>query len=196
MPSLVLGSKGLIALQIDVWGAQSDLHSGLHGGLAPNPLNALATILGSMWTLDGQICIEGFYDEVLPLSPQERTEIAAVPFDETSYARSIGIPAPVGEPGYGPLERNWMRPTLDVNGLWGGFQGEGNKTVIAREAHAKITCRLVPDQVPTHVIVAIKRHIQKHCPAGITATVQQIAGSSSAFAIAPTHPVYRIDCSR
>jgi len=191
-PSLVLGSKGLIGLQIDVQGAQSDLHSGLHGGLAPNPLNALATLLGSMWTRDGQIRIEGFYDEVRPLSERERAEIAAVPFDEASYARSIGIPAPVGEPGYGPLERNWARPTLDVNGLWGGFQGEGNKTVIAREAHAKITCRLVPNQVPAHVIAAIERHIQTHCPPGITATVEQTAGSSSAFAIAPTHPVLRV----
>ena len=127
-----------------------------------------------------------------PLSEQERAEIAAVPFDEANYARSIGIAAPVGEPGYGPLERNWARPTLDINGIWGGFQGEGSKTVIAREAHAKITCRLAPDQVPSHVIAAIERHIQTHCPAGITATVQQTAGSSSAFAIAPTHPVLRV----
>jgi acetylornithine deacetylase/succinyl-diaminopimelate desuccinylase-like protein len=192
MPSLVLGSKGLIALQINVQGADSDLHSGLHGGLAPNPLNALTTILGSMWALDGQVQIEGFYDEVRPLSEKEKAEIAAVPFDETSYARSIGIAAPVGEPGYGPLERNWARPTLDINGIWGGFKGDGSKTVIAREAHAKITCRLAPDQVPSHVIAAIERHIHTHCPAGITATVQQTAGSSSAFAIAPTHPVLRV----
>jgi acetylornithine deacetylase/succinyl-diaminopimelate desuccinylase-like protein len=192
VPSLVLGSKGLIALQIDVRGAESDLHSGLHGGLAPNPLNALSMILGSMWTLDGKIQIEGFYDEVRPLSKQERAEIAAVPFDEASYARSIGITAPVGEPGFGPLERNWARPTLDINGIWGGFQGEGSKTVTPREAHAKITCRLVTDQVPSHVITAIEKHIQTHSPAGITATVQQTAGSSSAFAIAPTHPVLRV----
>ena len=192
MPSLVLGSKGLIALQIDVQGAQSDLHSGLHGGLAPNPLNALAFLLGSMWTREGQIRIEGFYDEVRPLSEQERAEIAAVPFDEAGYAQSIGITAPVGEPQYGPLERNWARPTLDVNGIWGGFQGEGSKTVIPREAHAKLTCRLVPDQVPAHVVAAIERHLQTHCPPGITVTVQQTAGSSSAFALAPTHPVLRV----
>jgi len=191
-PSLVLGSKGLIALQIDVQGAQSDLHSGLHGGLAPNPLNALATILGSMWALDGQIRIEGFYDEVRPLGEQERADMAAFPFDESAYAHSIGIQAPVGEPQYRPLERNWARPTLDVNGLWGGFQGEGSKTVIAREAHAKITCRLVPDQVPAKVIAAIERHIHGHCPPGVTATVQQIAGSSAAFAIEPTHPVLQV----
>lgn len=191
-PSLVLGSKGLIALQIDVQGAQTDLHSGLHGGLAPNPLNALAFLLGSMWTREGQICIEGFYDEVRPLSEQERAEIAAVPFDEAGYAQSIGIVAPVGEPHFGPLERNWARPTLDVNGMWGGFQEEGTKTVIPREAHAKLTCRLVPDQVPAHVIAAIERHLQTHCPPGITITVQQTAGSSSAFAITPAHPVLRV----
>ncbi len=192
VPSLVIGSKGLIALQIDVRGAESDLHSGLHGGLAPNPLNALTTMLGSMWSLDGRVQIEGFYDEVRSLSDQEKAEIAAVPFDEASYARSVGIDAPVGEPGYGPLERNWARPTLDINGIWGGFQGEGSKTVIAREAHAKITCRLSPDQVPSHVIAAIERHIHTHCPAGITVNVQPTAGSSSAFAIAPTHPVLRV----
>jgi acetylornithine deacetylase/succinyl-diaminopimelate desuccinylase-like protein len=192
VPSLVKGSKGLIALQIDVQGAESDLHSGLHGGLAPNPLNALTTMLGSMWSLDGRVQIEGFYDEVRPLSEQEKAEIAAVPFDETSYASSIGINTPVGEPGFGPLERNWARPTLDINGIWGGFQGEGSKTVIAREAHAKITCRLAPDQVPSHVIAAIERHIETHCPAGNNVIVQQTAGSSSAFAIAPTHPVLRV----
>jgi acetylornithine deacetylase/succinyl-diaminopimelate desuccinylase-like protein len=192
MPSLVLATKGLIALQIDVRGAESDLHSGLHGGLAPNPLNALTMMLGSMWSIDGRVQIEGYYDEVRTMSEQERADIAAVPFDEVSYARSIGIAAPVGEPGYGPLERNWTRPTLDINGIWGGFQGEGSKTVIAREAHAKITCRLAPDQVPSHVIAAIEKHIQAHCPAGITVTVQQTAGSSSAFAIAPTHPVLRV----
>jgi acetylornithine deacetylase/succinyl-diaminopimelate desuccinylase-like protein len=188
-PSLVLASKGLIALQVDVRGAQSDLHSGLHGGLAPNPLNALASLLGSMWTLDGRIRVEGFYDEVRSLGEQERAEITMVPFDEAAYARSIGISASVGEPHYGPLERNWTRPTLDLNGLWGGFQGEGSKTVIPREAHAKLTCRLVPDQNPAHVIAALERHIQAHCPPGITTTVQQTAGSSAAYAIAPAHPV-------
>jgi hypothetical protein len=85
-----------------------------------------------MWTREGQICIAGFYDEVRPLSEQERAEIAAVPFDAASYAQSIGVAAPVGEPQYGPLERNWARPTLDVNGMWGGFQSEGSKTVIPR----------------------------------------------------------------
>jgi len=192
VPSLVLGTKGLIALQIDIRGAESDLHSGLHGGLAPNPLNALTMMLGSMWSLDGKVQIEGFYDEVRPLREQERAEIAAVPFDEADYARSIGITTPVGEAGFGPLERNWARPTLDINGIWGGFQGEGSKTVIAREAHAKITCRLAPDQVPSHVIAAIEKHIYTHCPAGITVSVQQTAGSSSAFAIAPTHPVLHV----
>lgn len=191
-PSLILASKGVIGLQIDVHGAQGDLHSGLHGGLAPNPLNALATILASMWTPDGQVLIEGFYDEVRPLTNIERAEIVAVPFDEVAYAHSIGLAAPVGEPNYTPLERNWTRPTFDVNGLWGGFQGEGSKTVIPREAHAKITCRLVPDQVPDHVIAAIERHVHAHCPPGITATVQYTAGSSSAYAARANNPVLRV----
>ena len=190
-PALVLGSKGLVGLQIDVQGARGDLHSGLHGGLVPNPLNALASILASMWTMDRQVTIHGFYDGVRPLTDQERAEIAAVPFDEASYSQSVGIAAPVGEPYYSPLERNWVRPTLDVNGMWGGFQGEGHKTVIAREAHAKITCRLVPDQDPAHVIAAIERHVQEHCPAGINVTIQVDPGLSQAYAISPTHPVMR-----
>ncbi len=143
-PSLVLGSKGLAGVQLDVRGTSTDLHSGLHGGLAPNALNALASLIASMRAPEGRITIDGFCDGVRPLTERERAAIAAVPFDEEEYRRSLGVDALIGEPGYGPLERNWARPTLDVNGLWGGFQGEGSKTVIPAEAHAKITCRLVP----------------------------------------------------
>lgn len=189
-PSLVLGSKGLAGVQIDVRGAAGDLHSGLHGGLAPNPLNALATILASMKTPEGRIAIDGFFDGVRPLTEREVAAIEAVPFDETAYLSSIGASAIVGDPEYGPLERNWARPTLDINGMWGGFQGEGSKTVIPREAHAKITCRLVPDQDPARVIAAIERHIRAHCPPGVTATLGPTAGGARAYAIDPAHPAF------
>ncbi len=187
-PSLVLGSKGMVGLQLDVRGARSDLHSGLHGGLAPNPLNALASLLASMWTPAGQVTVAGFYNGVHTLTESERAEIATVPFNEVSYRQSLGIEALVGEPGYGPLERNWARPTLDVNGLWGGFQGEGVKAVIASEAHAKITCRLVPNQDPAQVIAALQQHVRMHCPPGVTVTMHAIIGSSPAYTIASDHP--------
>ena len=187
-PSLVLGSKGLAGVQLDARGAVGDLHSGLHGGMAPNPLNALATVLASMKAPDGRITVDGLADGVRPLTEREVAEVAAIPFDEAAYARSLGIDAPVGDPEYSPLERNWLRPTLDLNGIWGGFQGEGSKTVIPREAHAKITIRLVPDQDPAQVVAAIERHVAAHCPPGVTITIQPTAGSARAYTIAPDHP--------
>jgi acetylornithine deacetylase/succinyl-diaminopimelate desuccinylase-like protein len=187
-PSLVLASKGLAGVQLDARGAAGDIHSGLHGGMAPNPLGALATVLASMKDPEGRITIDGFFDAVRPLSELERAEIAAVPFDEAEYGRALGIAGPVGDPAFTPLERNWARPTLDLNGIWGGFQGEGSKTVIPAEAHAKITCRLVPDQDPGAIIAAITRHVALHTPPGVTISVNPTAGSSSAYAIDPQHP--------
>jgi acetylornithine deacetylase/succinyl-diaminopimelate desuccinylase-like protein len=187
-PSLVLASKGLAGVQLDARGANGDIHSGLHGGMAPNPLGALATVLASMKDADGRITIDGFFDDVRPLTELERAEIAAVPFDEAEYGRGLGIAGPVGDPAYSPLERNWARPTFDLNGIWGGFQGAGSKTVIPAEAHAKITCRLVPDQDPGAIIAAIARHVATHTPPGVTITLNPTAGSSRAYAIDSQHP--------
>ncbi len=187
-PSLVLASKGLAGVQLDARGAAGDLHSGLHGGMVPNPLAALATTLASMKDAEGRITIDGFFAGVEPLGERERAEIAAVPFDEAAYAASLGLGATVGDPAYSALERNWARPTLDINGMWGGFQGAGSKTVIPAEAHAKITCRLVPGQEPAAVIAAIGRHVATHTPPGVTITVTSVAGSSRAYAIDPEHP--------
>jgi len=188
MPSLMLASRGSVSLQLDARGPNSDLHSGLHGGLAPNPLEGLATIIASMKSPAGAITIDGFYDDVRAPTESERAEIAAVPFDEAAYCRSLGIDTVVGEPGYRPLERNWLRPTLDINGLWGGYQGAGGKAVIPSEAHAKISCRLVPDQEPARVVVAIERHVRAHCPPGITIAVRPRGSGTRAYAIDPRHP--------
>lgn len=187
-PSLVLASKGMAKVQLDARGANSDVHSGLHGGMAPNPLGALVTVLASMKDADGRITIDGFFDDVRPLTELERAEIAAVPFDEAEYGRGLGIAGPVGDPAYSPLERNWARPTFDLNGIWGGFQGEGSKTVIPAEAHAKITCRLVPDQDPSAIIAAITRHVAMHTPPGVVITVNPSASASLPYAIDPQHP--------
>ncbi len=147
-PALLIAFKGLAGAQIDVYGASTDLHSGVYGGAVANPIHALAHILDSMRSPEGKILVEGFYDAVVPLSAGDRAAIAAVPFDEQAYKAAIGVDALVAEPGYTPQEHLAGRPTLEVNGIWGGFQGEGTKTVLPNEAHAKITCRLVADQDP------------------------------------------------
>jgi acetylornithine deacetylase/succinyl-diaminopimelate desuccinylase-like protein len=139
-------------------------------------------------TPDGRVAVEGFYDDVTELMPAERAEIAAVPFDDEAFRVSLDAPELWGEPGYSVLERRWVRPTLDLNGFWGGFEGEGVKTVTPCRAHAKITCRLVADQDPEAVLALIERHVARHCPPSARATVTRFPGSSRPFAIRPDHP--------
>ena len=152
-------------------GAAKDLHSGRHGGSVANPLHAMARLIASLHQPDGRVAVTGFYDRVRELSPAERAEIAELPFDEAAYLAQVGAAAAVGEPGYATLERQWTRPTLEVNGLWGGYQGPGMKTVVPSEAHAKITCRLVPDQDPDEVVALVTRHLESHVPPGTTLTI-------------------------
>jgi acetylornithine deacetylase/succinyl-diaminopimelate desuccinylase-like protein len=127
--------------------------------------------------------VEGFYDQVVPLSAQERAAIAAVPFDEAAYREQVGVDALVGEPGYTPREQLWARPTLEVNGIWGGFQGEGIKTVLPCEAHAKITCRLVPDQEPERIVGALTAHVERQAPRGVQVTVRPLPGRARPYLI-------------
>ncbi len=171
-PSLEIGLRGMCALQIDVTGANGDLHSGLYGGVLQNPIGALVHILDSMRKADGSIAVAGFYDDVEQLSADDRAMLAAVPFDAASYTAALGVPTLVGEPGYTPLERLWARPTLEINGIWGGFQGEGIKTVIPNHAHAKLSFRLVANQDPDHIIQAVTDHIHAHTPTGVTVKLQ------------------------
>ncbi|MCA9984615.1 MAG: dipeptidase [Anaerolineales bacterium] len=187
-PCLVVALKGLCKLQIDVYGASSDLHSGLHGGGIPNPIHALSQIIASMRSADGKILVEGFYDEVVPLSAEDKAHIAAVPFDLEAYKTELGIADIYGEPGYTTRERLWARPTLELNGIWGGFQGEGSKTVIPREAHAKITCRLVADQDPQQIEAAIRAHVLRVAPAGVRIEFQNTGGGSPAYLMPLDHP--------
>lgn len=170
-PMVVLGMRGGCGLQIDVRGAGSDLHSGLTGGAAPNPIHALVRLLDSLHAPDGSIAVDGFYDDVVPLGGEDRAAIAAVPFDEEEYRASLGARGLSSEPGYSVLERLWVRPTLELNGIWGGFQGEGVKTVIPAEAHAKITCRLVPWQDPRAIVERITQHVARHAPPEVEVVV-------------------------
>jgi acetylornithine deacetylase/succinyl-diaminopimelate desuccinylase-like protein len=187
-PMLVLGLKGLCALEIHVKGPAGDLHSGLHGGVLHNPIDALCQIVDSLRAPDGKIAVAGFYDDVVELSDASRAEIAAVPRDDEQYRQELGIPAFFGEPGYTTQERNWIRPTLELNGIWGGFQGAGTKTVIPSEAHAKITCRLVADQDPIKVREAIKTHVEAHAPPGVQVTVALESQTALPYLMSPDHP--------
>jgi acetylornithine deacetylase/succinyl-diaminopimelate desuccinylase-like protein len=169
-PSITVANRGLAALEVTVTGPAKDLHSGRHGGSVANPLHALARLIASLHWADGRVAVQGFYDRVRELGQEERAEIAALPFDEAAYLEQVGAPAAVGESGYSTLERQWTRPTVEVNGMWGGYQGPGGKTIVPSEAHAKITCRLVPHQDPDEVVALVKRHLERHAPAGTRLT--------------------------
>ena len=187
-PALTIGNRGITAVQVDARGASTDLHSGVYGGAVPNPIHALVAVLAGMHDAQGRVTVQGFYDEVRALSEAERREIARVPFDEASYKGQLAVSALTGESGYTPLERVTVRPTLEINGIWGGFQGEGTKTVLPAEAHAKITCRLVPDQDPDLVAGAIERHVHRHAPRGTTFSVSRFPGKAHAYLMPPDHP--------
>ena len=182
-PSLTVGNRGACGVQIDVRGARTDLHSGTYGGAVANPIHALVHILDSMRGEDGAILVQGFYDDVTPLSPDDRAVIAAIPFDEDEYKQRLGVHAFVGEQGYAINERRWARPTLEVNGIWGGFQGDGMKTVLPGEAHAKISCRLVPNQNPAHIACLVAEHAERHAPAGVTVTARPFEASARPYLI-------------
>ncbi|MDQ3407592.1 MAG: dipeptidase [Chloroflexota bacterium] len=170
-PAITIGLRGLVYAQIDVSGPSQDLHSGTYGGLVQNPANALAAILAGLRQPDGRVAVAGFYDEVRELSQQERSEFARLVFDDARLAADIGVPELFGEPGFGSLERRGARPTLDVNGLWGGFQGEGSKTIIPAHAHAKVSCRLVPDMDPKRTFQLLRDHVLASAPPGVEVDV-------------------------
>lgn len=169
-PAICYGLRGLCGLQIDVKGAKGDLHSGLYGGAVQNPIHALVQLLDSMRDQDGRILVEGFYDSVLELLPEEKEAYASLQHDEEGVRKELNVPELFGEKGFSFLERTWVRPTLEINGIFGGFAGEGIKTVLPSEAGAKITCRLVPNQDPQEIADAIRQHIEKHAPPGVTVT--------------------------
>lgn len=174
IPSLTMSLRGLMYAQIDVVGPPIDLHSGSHGGVVQNPVLALATILAALKGPDGRVRIPGFYDDVVELTDAERAALAALPFDEAAYQAAIGVPALVGEGGYSTLERRATRPTLDAHGIWGGFQGDGAKTIIPAHAHAKVSCRLVADQDPAAIFEALRTFVAEIAPPGVDVTVTSL----------------------
>ncbi len=175
-PSLCYGLRGLAYLQVDVEGPSSDLHSGSWGGIVANPALALATMLAQLKDIHGRVAVPGFYDAVRPLAAEERQALAALPFDAARVAGELGVTTLVGEEGYTPLERLWARPTLEVHGLWGGYSGEGAKTVIPAGAGAKLSCRLVPDQDPDTIATLVAAHLERLAPLGVRVRVQALHG--------------------
>jgi acetylornithine deacetylase/succinyl-diaminopimelate desuccinylase-like protein len=176
IPAITASLRGIMYAQLDVVGGPIDLHSGSFGGAVENPANALATIIAALKGPDGRILVPGFYDDVVALTDADRAALAALPFDEAAYQASIGVPALVGEAGYTVLERKGARPTLDVNGVWGGFTGDGTKTIIPAHAHAKISCRLVADQDPERIFEAFQSYVAAIAPPGVTTTTTYLGG--------------------
>lgn len=170
IPSVTVSARGLAALEFTVSGPRKDLHSGRHGGGIANPLHAAAALVASLHDR-GRVAVDGFYDDVVPVEREVADAIERLPFDEAAYLEEVGAPAAFGEAGFGTLARQWYRPTLEVNGFYGGYEGPGGKTVLPREAHVKITCRLVGQQRPRDVVAKVRRHLEQRCPPGVTLTI-------------------------
>ncbi len=166
-PAVTYGLKGLAYFELRLTGPKQDLHSGTFGGGVTNPVNCLSQLLASLIGPGGKVRIPGFYDDVVPLSRRERRQLAALPFDESAFMAQIGVTGVTGERGYTTLERRWARPTYDINGIWGGYQGEGAKTVLPARAGAKFSFRLVPNQDPEKIHQALRAHLEARCPPGI-----------------------------
>ncbi len=171
IPSITTGLRGLSYVEVEVTGPNRDLHSGLYGGAVANPINVLTKMIASLHDENNHITIPGFYDGVEELSREERDEMAKAPFSLDNYKKALDINAVYGETGYTTNERNSIRPTLDVNGIWGGYIGEGAKTVIASKAYAKISMRLVPNQDWETITDLFKAHFESIAPAGVTVKV-------------------------
>jgi acetylornithine deacetylase/succinyl-diaminopimelate desuccinylase-like protein len=173
VPTFTYGLRGICSLELRVTGPATDLHSGIFGGAVVNPATVVARLLATLHDAEGRVAVAGFYDDVRPLEKWERDAWAQLPLDDAAIAALTGVPALDGERGYSAVERIWGRPTVEVNGIGGGFQGEGSKTVIPREAFAKLTCRLVPGQSPEKIADAVTRHLEANCPRGVKIAVHR-----------------------
>jgi len=175
-PSIDVGVRGLSYIEVEVTGPNRDLHSGVYGGAVANPITILAKMIASLHDENNHITIPGFYDDVLESTETERAEMAKAPYDEAEYSNDLGVKELWGEKGYTTNERTGIRPTLEVNGIWGGYTGEGAKTVLPGKAFAKISCRLVPNQTSKKMTELIINHIEKIAPPGVTVKASEHHG--------------------
>jgi acetylornithine deacetylase/succinyl-diaminopimelate desuccinylase-like protein len=187
-PSLTIALKGIASCQIDLRTGSTDLHSGGFGAFVPNAVQAMSQLAATFHNPDGSVAVLGFYDEVRPLTAEERQELADSGISDLDLLRMSGANGLWGEPGFTALERQGARPTLDFNGMWGGFQGEGSKTVTPCEAHLKITVRLVADQDPAHILDLVEQHVGRHCPQGTIVSIERHAGSAAPFLLERSDP--------
>ncbi|RPH29685.1 dipeptidase, partial [bacterium] len=181
IPSICYGLRGLSYMQVEVVGPNKDLHSGSFGGALHNPIQALAEIIAQLHDKNGRVTIPGFYDDVRPLIRKEREAFKKLPWSDRKYAAELGVKQLYGEKGFTTLERLWARPTLECNGIWGGFTGEGAKTVLPSKASAKISMRLVPDQSSSKVAKLFERYIKKIAPKSVHVTTTFIHGGEPAI---------------
>lgn len=179
IPSITTGLRGLAYWEVEVTGPNRDLHSGLFGGAVANPINVLSTMITKMIDENGKITIPNFYDDVLEVSAEERELIAQIPFDETNYKTAIDVVELSGENGFSTLERTGIRPTFDICGIWGGYTGEGSKTVLPSKAFAKISCRLVPNQKHEKIAILFKEHFESIAPKGVKVEVHILHGGQA-----------------
>jgi acetylornithine deacetylase/succinyl-diaminopimelate desuccinylase-like protein len=179
IPSITTGLRGLAYWQVEVTGPDRDLHSGLFGGAVANPINVLCGMIAGMTEKNGRITIPGFYDDVLEVSAKERELLAGAPFDEEEYKKAIGVEELAGEKGYSPAERTGIRPSFDVCGIWGGYTGEGAKTVLPSKAFAKISTRLVPNQDHEKIAELFKQHFESIAPKSVKVEVTPLHGGPS-----------------
>ncbi|MDR2496097.1 MAG: dipeptidase [Tannerellaceae bacterium] len=190
IPTLTTGLRGLAYWEVELTGPNRDLHSGHFGGAVGNPINILCRLLAGMTDSRGRVTIPGFYDDVEELSPAERDMIARVPFDEAAYRKAIKVEELCGEEGYSTLERNSCRPTFDICGIWGGYTGEGAKTVIPSKAFAKVSCRLVPHQDNLRIASLFAEHLQSIAPRTVKVSVRSLHGGQG-YVCPVSHPAYQ-----
>ena len=181
LPTITYALRGLAYFELRVYGPKQDLHSGIYGGVVHNPAQALAELIAGMHDEQGRVTLPGFYDKVRPLDDEERAELARLPMDEAFYLAQTGAPALWGEPDYTPVERVGARPTLEINGLYSGFIGEGAKTVLPAYAMAKISCRLVPDQDPEEVAAQMRAYLEEHAPPTIRWELEVMHGGPASI---------------
>lgn len=190
LPSLTTGLRGLAYWEIEVTGPNRDLHSGHFGGAVANPINILCSLLSRVTDENGKITIPHFYDDVEEISQEERDMISQIPFDEEKYKKAIGVKELAGEKGYSTLERNSCRPSFDICGIWGGYTGEGSKTVLPSKAYAKVSCRLVPNQDHHKISDLFKQYIESIAPEGVKVKVTPMHGGQG-YVCPITLPAYK-----
>jgi acetylornithine deacetylase/succinyl-diaminopimelate desuccinylase-like protein len=191
VPSITYGLRGLNYYEIEITGPVQDLHSGIFGGAVPNPLAVLAELFAKLHDKNFHVTVPGFYDGVAKLSRAESKALNALPFSVKAFRKTVGAPALCGENGYSIVEQLWCRPTLELNGIWGGYTAEGAKTVIPSKAHAKFSTRLVPKQGPDKVARAVERHIRKLLPKTVTCTFK-VLNKGKAWVAPYTHPFFEV----